>query len=125
MDTRSLNGTQGNAIDAAGSGSRISFYCCRTQLAYCPQSPRERSAVGSIRRAPRSGRWEARYRDPVGRQRSQTFDRKADAQTYLAAAATDARRGEWLDPALARVIFDDFVSKVFVPTLNGLEPSSR
>ena len=31
----------------------------------------------------RSGRYRARYRDPLGRQRSQTFTRKADAERFI------------------------------------------
>jgi hypothetical protein len=38
--------------------------------------------MGSIDRRP-SGRWRARYWDPEGRQRSQTFDRKGDAERFL------------------------------------------
>ena len=33
-----------------------------------------------------AGRWRARYRAPDGRERSQTFDRKVDAQQWLAEA---------------------------------------
>ncbi len=31
----------------------------------------------------RSGRYRARYRDPLGSQRSETFTRKADAERFL------------------------------------------
>jgi integrase len=82
-------------------------------------------SVGSIRKAPRSGRWEARYRDQRGRQRTHTFARKVDAQAFLAALETDTRRGQWIDPALGRTLLRDFVEDVFLPTLNGLEPTSR
>lgn len=61
--------------------------------------------MGSIRKAPRSGRWEARYRDPTGRQRTATFDRKGEATAYLAAVETDVARGHWRDPALDRLKF--------------------
>lgn len=61
--------------------------------------------MGSIRKAPRSGRWEARYRDPLGRQRTRTFPTKADAKAYLAAVETDIARGRWQDPGHAGVTF--------------------
>ena len=38
--------------------------------------------MGSIRQAP-SGRWQARYRDPNGREREKSFKRKADAQNFV------------------------------------------
>ena len=63
--------------------------------------------MGSIRRAPRSRRWEARFRDASGRQRTATFDRKSDATVFLAAAETDVARGHWRDPALGRTPFAD------------------
>lgn len=59
--------------------------------------------MGSIRKAPRTGRWEARYRDPLGVQRTATFGRKADAVAFLAATETDKRRGEWLEPESDRI----------------------
>src|SRR5579885_3372628 len=64
--------------------------------------------MGSIRKAPRSGRWEARYRDTGGTQRARTFDRKGDAKAFLAAMETAVRRGEWRDPALARITFAEW-----------------
>src|SRR5687767_1712881 len=57
--------------------------------------------MGSIRKAPRTGRWEARYRDPNGKQRTHTFDRRTAARAFLSAVEADVRRGNWLDPALA------------------------
>lgn len=67
--------------------------------------------MGSIRKAPRSGRWEARYRDPLGAQRTATFDRKADATAFLASMETDKQRGAWRDPALGRIRFDDWAAE--------------
>ena len=61
--------------------------------------------MGSIRRAPRTNRWEARYRDPYGSQRTATFDRKSDAQAFLAAVETDMQRGTWRDPDGGRITF--------------------
>ncbi len=70
--------------------------------------------MGSIRKAPRTGRWEARYRDPYGVQRTRTFDRKTEATAFLAAAETDIRRGEWRDPRLGRIRFSDWADEYLV-----------
>ena len=63
--------------------------------------------MGSVRRAPRTNRWEARYRDPAGRQRTATFDRKGDAQAFLATTEADRRRGAWRSPEAGRLTFAD------------------
>ena len=80
--------------------------------------------MGSIRRAPRSGRWEARYRDASGRQRSATFDRRADATVFLATTESDVARGQWRDPALGRTSFGDWAAQWWLTTTN-LRPSTR
>jgi integrase len=46
----------------------------------------------------RNGRYRARYRDPLGRQRCETFTRKADAERFLREQQVDAERGRWIDP---------------------------
>jgi integrase len=63
--------------------------------------------VGSIRQTP-SRTWEARYRDPRGRERSKTFKRKGDARRWLAKEEADKSRGAWIDPRAATVPFDAF-----------------
>jgi integrase len=58
--------------------------------------------VGSIRKSPRNPtRWEARYRDIAGHQRTRTFPSRADAKAWLAETETDIRRGSWIDPTMA------------------------
>ncbi len=59
--------------------------------------------MGSIRKAPRSAHWEARYRDPTGHQRTATFARKSEATAFLAATETDKRRGDWFEPESERI----------------------
>ena len=74
-----------------------------------------------------SGRWRARYRAPDGRERSKTFDRKVDAQRFLAAVETEKSRGEWIDPRLGRTRFDDFADrwmKAVAPTLKATTVAS-
>ncbi|HEV3355030.1 MAG TPA: site-specific integrase [Acidimicrobiales bacterium] len=46
----------------------------------------------------RRGRYRARYRDPLDRQKCKTFDRKADAQRFLMEMEVDKARGHWIDP---------------------------
>ena len=59
----------------------------------------------SIRRAPRTARWEARFRDPLGGQRTKTFDTKADAKAFLASVETSIARGTWRYPGRSRAMF--------------------
>lgn len=42
--------------------------------------------------------YRARYRDPLGEQRSKTFARKADAQRFLLEMESEKARGTWIDP---------------------------
>ena len=58
-----------------------------------------RRRFGSVRRAA-SGRWQARYKGPDGRERQadRTFATKTDAARYLDAVAADQDRGVWSDP---------------------------
>jgi integrase len=58
----------------------------------------------------RSGSWEARYRDPSGRQRTKTFPTKADARAFLEAVEVDKRRGAYADPALGRTTFGEYAA---------------
>lgn len=67
------------------------------------------TVVGRTTRTERYGcgaRWRARVIDPDGRERSKVFDRKVDAERFLAVTATVQLRGEWaVDPALGRLTF--------------------
>lgn len=62
--------------------------------------------MGSIRRAPRTGRWEARFRDLLGHQRTKTFDSKTDARAFLSTVETEMARGRWHDPSIVRLTFE-------------------
>ena len=59
--------------------------------------------MGFIERRVGEGKYRARYRDPLGQQRSKTFGRKADAQRFLLEMEADKARGVWLDPRGAEV----------------------
>lgn len=58
---------------------------------------------GALRKLP-SGRWQARYRSPDGREITapQTFATKTDAALFLDAIEVDQRRGVWHDPTPAQ-----------------------
>ncbi|MGH9107799.1 MAG: tyrosine-type recombinase/integrase [Acidimicrobiales bacterium] len=72
----------------------------------------------------KNGRYRARYRDPNGRTRSQSFDRLDDARRFLAGLGGDLLRGEYIDPAQARVRFDYWAGAWWAST-GGLRPSTR
>ncbi len=57
-----------------------------------------------------SGRWHAEYRDATGRKRAVpgTFLRQGDAKHAGEEEEARIRRGEWTDPRLARIKFDEW-----------------
>jgi integrase len=57
----------------------------------------------------RGKRWRARV-FPGGRERSKTFDRKADAERWAKTQEADVARGQWVDPSLGRVTFAKWVT---------------
>ena len=79
--------------------------------------------MGSIRKAPRTGRWEARYRDPTGIQRTRTFERRSEAGAFLATVETDMQRGDWVNPALTRLRLDEW-AREWRGTIVHLEPNT-
>ena len=56
-------------------------------------------------------RWKARYHAPDGKERSQTFKRRVDAEKWVATQTADVARGQWIDPALGRVTFAEWVAR--------------
>ncbi len=56
-------------------------------------------------------RWRARYRDPDGAERSKMFDRKQDAERFLANVTADVLRGAYVDPDAGRVTFGEFAEQ--------------
>ena len=56
-------------------------------------------------------RWRARYVDPDGIERSKTFDRKQDAERFLATISADVLRGSYLHPDAGRMTFGEFAEQ--------------
>lgn len=79
--------------------------------------------MGTIDRQP-NGRWRARYRDPQGRSRSRTFDRKYDAERFLSQNSVEMQRGEWIDPATRRTLFSEWADDWWQTTVR-LRPTTR
>lgn len=53
-------------------------------------------------------RWRARWRTPDGKSRSQTFDRRADAERYLTRVEHSRFSGAYLDPREGRITLREF-----------------
>jgi integrase len=71
-----------------------------------------------------SGRFEARYRGPDGKERAKRFLTKREAQAFLDHLGTERRAGRWRDPRAGRVLLADWVA-TWQPTTVDLRPSSR
>jgi integrase len=81
--------------------------------------------MGSIRRSPRvAGRWEARYRDPYGRQRTKTVDTKADARAFLSRVEVAVMQGDYVAPEGGRKKLSAWLDDWLDTTVN-LRPSTR
>ncbi len=82
--------------------------------------------MANIRKRPdrRSKPWQARYRDPSGRERSQHFSRKEMPNDGLRPSGADVVRGQWIDPSGGRTRFATWAERVFAATVD-LRPSTR
>ncbi len=68
-----------------------------------PGWQRRTADVASVGRDPRDGTWLARWRDPAGRQHKKSFRRKIDAQRWLDQLQAEMHRGQYIDPAGAKL----------------------
>jgi integrase len=55
-----------------------------------------------------NGRYIARWRDPDGNQRGKTFDRKLDADRFLATVKVDQMHGRYIDPGAGKLQVREF-----------------
>jgi len=75
--------------------------------------------VAHIRRHPKSpDRWQVRYVDPTGRERSKNFSKKSEAEKFLYTVEADKLRGVWVDPQHGRIAFGDWAAQVEATRLN-------
>ncbi len=82
--------------------------------------------MASIERRKRGGkvRWYVRYRDPEGRQRTKTFDRRVDAQRHLTSVESAKSTGTYVDPALSRPTVGVWADQ-WLDSKVDLQPSTR
>lgn len=67
--------------------------------------------MARVTRDARDGRWLARWRDPAGRQRKKSFDRKVDAQRWLDQLRAEMHRGHYIDPSAAKAALGPFAEQ--------------
>ena len=83
--------------------------------------------MASIEKRPhQDGRasWRAHYRTPSGDQRNKTFDRKADAERFLATVESSKNTGSFVDPVLARITVADWATH-WLDNQTHLKPSTH
>lgn len=74
----------------------------------------EKTVAGARVRTTRYGkgkRWQARYHDPDGRERTKDFARKVDAERFLTTVTSDVLRGSYVDPTAGRINFRVFAER--------------
>lgn len=59
----------------------------------------------------KGNRWQARYLDPEGRERTRTFERKQDAERFVVTVGADVLRGAYVDPNAGKVTFAAFAER--------------
>lgn len=70
-------------------------------------------------------RWQARWRAPDGRQRAQRFDRKVDAERFLAQVEASKLKGAYVDPAAGRVLLKPYAEKWLANQVQHRESTRR
>src|SRR5260370_19470204 len=60
-------------------------------------------------------RWKVHYTDPDGRQRSESFDRRVDAERFKATAEADILRGVFIDPDAGKITLRKYALDIWFP----------
>ena len=72
----------------------------------------------------RSASWVARYRAPDGSERSKSFERRNEAERWLTGQEASKLTGGWVDPALGRITFAEWVER-WELSIVDLRPTTR
>lgn len=80
--------------------------------------------MAHIRRHPVDGtKWQVRYRDPSGKERSRTFPRRVEAERYLINVESQKLSGEWINPDLASTKYGEWAT-TWMKTRSHLKPKT-
>lgn len=77
----------------------------------------------SVEKRP-NGKWRARIRDASGKEVARHFGRKSDAERWEASARSAIARGDWIDPARARVTVGSWSAQWMAAQVQ-LKPTTR
>lgn len=69
-------------------------------------------------------RWQARYDGPDGKERTQAFKTRAEAEAYVQEQETALRRGSWLDPSAGDITVEEFTLTFWLPA-QAIESRTR
>src|SRR5215510_10588305 len=69
-------------------------------------------------------RWDARWRDAAGKPRHRAFDRKLDAERFLAGLQADLLRGTYIDPGRGKITLQSYAEQRWLPAQVHLRPNS-
>jgi integrase len=69
--------------------------------------------MAHIEKRSRNGKltWRARYRTPAGVERSRSFERKVDAERFLASVENAKASGSYVDPSLAQLTIQEWAGR--------------
>jgi integrase len=79
--------------------------------------------MAQIVRDSRDGRWLARWRDPIGKQRKKSFGRKVEAQRWLDQLQAEMHSGHYIDPSGGKTLVSGW-SQRWCDNLTHLKPST-
>ena len=85
-----------------------------------------RRQLGRVRQLA-SGRWQARYKGPDGRERvgPRTFDTADESEQFLAAMTAELASGEWIGPLLDAVPFGEYADRWLTLRTEQLSPRTE
>lgn len=69
-------------------------------------------------------RWRVRYNKPDGREASESFTRRVDAQRFKVEVEADLQRRVWTDPKRGQQLVCEYAQAKFLPSLVHLRPNS-